>query len=65
MQPIVFDFKGRPLKAFVRALSVVDLSVDGTGAGNQASMGILTAQTDVIVRKDEGSKIKIKASGKK
>ena len=62
-EPIVFDFKGRNLKAIVKSLSVVDLS--GEAGAQQASFGILTAQTDVSIVKDGNSKIKIKASGKK
>ena len=61
-EPIVFDYKGRNLKAVVKSLSVVDLSGK---AGPPATFGILTAQTDVSIVKDGNSKIKIKASGKK
>ena len=62
-EPIVFDFRGRNLKAFVKSLSVVDLS--GSAGTQQPTFGILTAQTDVSIVKDGNSKIKIKASGKK
>lgn len=60
---MAFDFKGRNLKVVVRSLSVVDLS--GNDARSVSTMGILTAQTDVTVIRDETSKIKLKASGKK
>lgn len=64
MQPFVFDFKGRDLKAVVRGLSTIDLS-GKESRGPQPTTGILTAETDVSVVKDEQSKIRIKASGKK
>jgi hypothetical protein len=61
---MAFDFKGRNLKVLVRSLSNVDLSANDSPS-RSTSMGILTAQTDVTVIRDEQSKIKIKASGKK
>lgn len=65
-QPLVFDFRGRSLKALVRTLAVLDLSLSSEQeATKNVSVGILTETTDITVRKDEGSRIKIKASGKK
>jgi hypothetical protein len=45
---------------------VLDLSLSSDqDATKNVSVGILTESTDITVRKDEGSRIKIKASGKK
>ena len=45
---------------------MLDLSLSSDqDATKNVSVGILTETTDITVRKDEGSRIKIKASGKK
>lgn len=45
---------------------MLDLSLSSDqDATKNVSVGILTESTDITVRKDEGSRIKIKASGKK
>lgn len=70
-QRILMDFKSLPLLFVVKAVQLVDLSMDKNSAGSQPTSsdprtrGILTRQSQITFFKDAKSKVNLKASKKR